>query len=132
MPTPIIVTHYRANGSIDRIAHSTAEAFDNMVKRCGYKAASMFTWSNDAGDMAIVVPSVYAEHMAACNRHIADSMNTPCDTRMKLRAAIQRCRRAMDAAYTAEQQHYARSVLAGIETFWLDLAGVPFDSTEGN
>lgn len=132
MPTPIIVTYYHANGKIDRIADSTAEAFANMVKRCGYKAASMFTWSDDNGAMVTTVAGDYAQQMAACNRHIAASMNTPCDSRMKLRAAIQRCQRAIDVARTAEQHAYARSVLADIEKFWLDLTGARFGTIEGN
>ncbi|SHT53149.1 Uncharacterised protein [Mycobacteroides abscessus subsp. abscessus] len=115
MPTPIVVTYYRANGSIDRIADSTAEAFANMVKRCGYKAASMFTWSDDNGAMVTTVAGDYAQHMAACNRHIFTSLLVA-DKHKYLQLAIERCRRALAVARTAEQQDYARSVWSGIST----------------
>lgn len=131
MPTPIVVTYYRSNGKIDRIADSTAEAFSNMVKRCGYKAASMFTWSDDNGAMVTTVADDYAQQMAACNRHLYTSLHVT-DKRKYLRSAIQCCKRALEVAHTAEQQEYARSVWSAVESSWRDASAIPANTTEGN
>ena len=131
MPTPIVVTYYHASGKIDRIADSTAEAFANMVKRCGYKAASMFTWSDDTGAMVTTVAGDYAQQMAACNRHIYTALHLA-DKRQHLRSAIQCCKRALDVARTAEQQEYARAVWFDLESRWRDAVGIPANTIEGN